>query len=226
RQARSSRRPIRRRLELRDDKWCEVAETSVLDWLSKQRSRSVVFVALGSELALSSEMLHQLALGLEMSKVPFVWALRKPASSLNDEDLLPKGFEERCKSCGIVVKGWVPQVKILGHESVGGFLMHSGWGSVIESLHFGLPLVMLPIAVDNGINTRTITEKGISVEIERNEEDGSFTKEAVAKALTGVMVEEEGGKYRRRAEELKDVFTDKDRQEKYVNEFIQYLNES
>ncbi|ONK66620.1 uncharacterized protein A4U43_C06F10250 [Asparagus officinalis] len=195
----------------------------ILDWLSEQRSRSVVFVALGTEVALSSEMLHQLALGLEISKVPFVWAFRKPAGSLNHEGLLPEGFEERCKRYGIVARGWVPQLKILAHESVGGFLTHCGWGSVVESLHFGLPLVMLPISVDQGINARMIIEKGISVEIERNEEDGSFTKEAVAKALRGVVVE--GEKYRKRAGGLKDVFTDKDRQEKYVNAFVRYLHE-
>jgi len=80
-----------------------------------------------------------------------------------------------------------------------------------------------PIFGDQGLNTRVMEDKGIGIEVERNEENGSFTKEAVAKVVRLVMVEEEGEPYRKKAKELKDIFADKYHQEKYVVELIQYL---
>ncbi|XP_020270766.1 UDP-glycosyltransferase 91A1-like [Asparagus officinalis] len=186
----------------------------ILGWLDKQKPRSAVYIAFGSEATLSPDMLHQLALGLEMSKLPFVWALKELANASADEPkFCRRAFEER-------------GLRILAHESIGGFLTHSGWSSVIMSLQFGHPLVLLPIFSDQGINARVIMEKGVAVEIERDEEDGSFTKEAVARALRLVVTEEEGGSIRRRAEELREVFIDKDRQEKYVDDFVKYLQEN
>ncbi|ONK66619.1 uncharacterized protein A4U43_C06F10240 [Asparagus officinalis] len=196
----------------------------ILHWLSKQSSRSVVYIAFGSEATLRTEFTHELARGLELAKLPFIWALRKPSDIAADfEELLPEGFEERTKGYGIIAKGWVPQLKILDHESVGGFLTHCGWSSVIENFHYGHPLVLLPIFIDHGIIARILVEKGIAVEIERDEEDGSFTKEAVAAAVRLAVVEEEGEWMRRRAKELREVLVNKDRQGKYIDEFINYL---
>ena len=90
-------------------------------WTNKKGS--VVYVALGSEVRPSQEDLNELALGLELSGLPFFWALRK-RSILGDSDSteLPDGFEDRIKGRGVVYTSWVPQLKILAHDSVGGFL--------------------------------------------------------------------------------------------------------
>lgn len=88
----------------------------MMQWLDEQRVASVIYVAFGSETMLSNKLIQELAFGLEHSNVPFLWALRRP------ESMLPPGFEERIKAYGVVAKGWVPQLKILAHNSVGGFL--------------------------------------------------------------------------------------------------------
>uniref|UniRef100_J3LDM8 Uncharacterized protein n=1 Tax=Oryza brachyantha TaxID=4533 RepID=J3LDM8_ORYBR len=87
--------------------------------------RSVVYVALGSEAPVSVELLRELALGLDLSGAPFLWALRKPRGDGGD-DVLPPGFEERTRGRGLVETGWVPQIKILAHAAVGAFLTHCG----------------------------------------------------------------------------------------------------
>lgn len=50
----------------------DVGELDVMDWLDLQCIESVLHIALGSEATLSIELLHELALGIEMSKVHFL----------------------------------------------------------------------------------------------------------------------------------------------------------
>ncbi|XP_008788932.2 putative UDP-rhamnose:rhamnosyltransferase 1 [Phoenix dactylifera] len=197
----------------------------VFGWLNGQTLGSVVYVALGSEATLSVELVHELALGLELSKVPFVWALRKPAGMASDVEILPKGFEVRTRGLGVVAMGWIPQLSVLAHPSVGGFFTHCGWSSIIEGLQFGHPLILLPIFADHGLNARIMEDKRIGLEVPRDEEDGSFGREGVAKVIRLIMVEEEGKPFRCKAGKLKEVFSDKESQERYVDNLVRCLQD-
>lgn len=185
--------------------------------MDKQTPKSVVYVAFGSEVKLSKERVREIASGLELSKLPFVWVLRA------SEGWLPEGFGRRNEGKGVVVFGWVPQVSVLGHWAVGGFLCHGGWGSIVEGLAFGVAMVMLPWVFDQGLNARNVVEKGIGVEVVRNEMDGSFSGEDVCRSLRLVMVDDEGECFRKRALEMKDVFGDKELHGRYISGFIQFL---
>ncbi|XP_008779257.3 putative UDP-rhamnose:rhamnosyltransferase 1 [Phoenix dactylifera] len=194
---------------------------NALRWLDKQAPGSVVYAAFGSETVLSTEMLHELAFGLELSQVPFLWVIRKPVDIADEgREILPEGFEDRTRDRGVIAMGWIDQLEVLAHASVGGCLTHSGWSSVIESLQLGHPLIMLPFIVDQGIIARVMEERRIGIEVPRNEEDGSFNREELAKAIRLVMVEEEGNQFRSKARDLKEIFADKDYHERYVDEFI------
>ncbi|XXG74262.1 hypothetical protein AAC387_Pa07g3030 [Persea americana] len=147
----------------------------LIKWLDTQKHSSTVFVAFGSELRLTREQVTELAFGLELSQLPFLWAYS------GDPTLLPIGFQERIKYRGTVFMGWAPQPTFLAHPSVGAFLNHAGWGSTVEGLSFGKPLVMLPMIADKGPNARLMQEKKVAVEVCRNERDGTFTRDALAK---------------------------------------------
>ncbi|KAM7516739.1 hypothetical protein LguiA_006322 [Lonicera macranthoides] len=60
------------------------------------------------------------------------------------EDLLGNSFIERTEKMGRVVKGWVKREVILAHPSIGGFMSHSGWNSVMEAASKGVPLLAWP----------------------------------------------------------------------------------
>ncbi|KAF5195264.1 Udp-glycosyltransferase [Thalictrum thalictroides] len=165
-----------------DEMWAPIKE-----WLDKKETKNVIYVALGSEVILSQEETTELALGLESSELPFFWVLRAPVGSTEYE--LPTGFEDRVKGRGFICKSWAPQLKILSHPSVGAFLTHCGWSSVIESLGIGCPIVLLPFINDQGIMARMLQLKNIAFEIPRNNMDGSFTRESVAKSLRKLVIE-------------------------------------
>ncbi|GMH15262.1 hypothetical protein Nepgr_017103 [Nepenthes gracilis] len=136
---------------------------------------------------------------------------------------LPEGFEDRTNGRGLVWRNWAPQLRILSHESVGGFLTHSGWSSVIEALQFGLPLIILPFFVDQGLIARDLADRRVGIEVPRDEEDGSFTRDSVAESLRLVVVEEGGRAYREKAKEMSTLFGDRSLHEQYVDKFAEHL---
>ncbi|KAJ4728233.1 UDP-glycosyltransferase [Melia azedarach] len=196
--------------------------SKIFQWLDEQKDRSVVFVGFGSECKLTKDQVYEIAYGLELSELPFLWALRKPEWAVNDADTLPLGFEDRSRGKGVVCMGWVPQLEILSHSSIGGSIFHAGWGSVIETLQFGHCLIVLPFIIDQPLNARVLVEKGLAVEVERKE-DGCFTKEAIAKALRLAMVSEKGEHLRIRAREASIIFGDMKLHEEYLAKFVGYL---
>ncbi|KAM0877067.1 hypothetical protein ACQ4PT_035721 [Festuca glaucescens] len=192
----------------------------VLRWLDEHPPNSVIYVVLGSEAPLTGQNLHELAHGLELTGVRFLWVLHKPArlfdsgASADKRGVLPDGFEERMRARGLLCTGWVPQVAMLAHGATGAFLTQCGWGSTVESFAFGLPLVMLLFIVDQPLIVRAMEEKGIGVEVARDNTDGSFDRDAVGVAVWRVMVDDEGKVLASNARKLQEVLVDQEAQER------------
>ncbi|KAJ6758927.1 UDP-GLYCOSYLTRANSFERASE 91A1-LIKE [Salix koriyanagi] len=197
---------------------------SMKDWLDKKKKGSVVYIAFGSEAKPSQVELTEIALGLELSGLPFIWVLRKHRGSVDTESIeLPEGFEKRTRAQDLVCTCWAPQLKILAHDSVGGFLTHSGWSSVVGALQHARALILLTFLADQGINARVLEEKKMGYSIPRNEKSGYFTRDSVAESLRLVMEMEEGKVYRDKAKEMRPLFADKDQQDKYVEKLLDHL---
>ncbi|VAI01455.1 unnamed protein product [Triticum turgidum subsp. durum] len=198
-------------------------QDTAMRWLDAQPDKSVVYVALGSEVPLSVEQVHELALGLELSGARFLWALRKPPG-VSDAGVLPPGFEERTRGHGLVVTGWVPQISVLAHDAVAAFLTHCGWNSTIEGLLFGHPLIMLPISSDQGPNARIMEGRKVGMQVPRNESDGSFSREDVAVTVRAVTVEEDGRRvFTASAKKMQEIVADGACHERCIDGFIQGL---
>ncbi|GAB2222844.1 hypothetical protein Droror1_Dr00016972 [Drosera rotundifolia] len=199
----------------------------IRDWLDGKEDRSVIYVAFGSETMPTQEELVALAGGLEISGLPFMWVLKKEVKTGNGNKaplVLPDGFEERTKGRGLVWTSWAPQLRILSHRSIGGFLSHSGWSSVVEALHVGLPLILLPMFIDQGLVARNVSEVQAGYEVPRNEDNGAFTENAVAESLRLVVVDEGGAIYRQKAKEASTtLFGDEDLQRQYMDKVVEFF---
>ncbi|KAI3824340.1 hypothetical protein L1987_05798 [Smallanthus sonchifolius] len=194
------------------------------NWLDMHEKGSVVYIAFGTETKPSQYELTQLALGLELSGLPFFWVLLDQRGLSDDEVVeLPRGFEERTRGRGVVCRGWAPQFKIVSHDSVGGLLIHSGMSSVVEGLQLGKPLVLLPFTMDQGLIASYLVEKKMACLVHRADADGSFTPESVADSLSLVMVKEDGKVYREKAKEMMPLFGDRDVQDKCLDELMHFL---
>ncbi|EEC69502.1 hypothetical protein OsI_38729 [Oryza sativa Indica Group] len=190
-------------------------------------SISVLYVALVSEVPLRVDQVHELALGLELAGARFLWALRKPRSSSAASAaaaILPPGFQERTASRGVVTMGWAPQIAILEHAAVGAFLTHCGQNSLVEGISAGNPLVMLPIAGDQGPNARLMEARKVGLQVARDGVDGSFDRHGVAAAVRAAIVDEETRKvFVANALKLREVVADEELHERYIDEFIHQL---
>lgn len=94
---------------------------NIIRWLEKSDKSSVVFVSFGSEYFLCRTEREEIAHGLELSKVYFIWVVRFPLREkvIQIEKELPEGFLDMVGKRGLIVEGWTPQARILGHTSTG-----------------------------------------------------------------------------------------------------------
>ncbi|KAH9316396.1 hypothetical protein KI387_025023, partial [Taxus chinensis] len=86
----------------KEDKTC-------LQWLDSQEKGSVLYVSFGSIAVKSEKQLHELALGLEATGYPFLWALRSDTVEGKSVEL-PEGFKERTRDRALLVS-WTHQLQ-------------------------------------------------------------------------------------------------------------------
>lgn len=158
-------------------------EDGCLEWLDKQKKASVVYIGFGSVITPLPHELAALAEALEEGKFPFIWSFRG-----NPEGQLPKGFLERTKTQGKVVQ-WAPQVRILKHSSIGVFVTHGGWNSVMEGILGGVPMICRPYFAEQKLNIRILEEEwGIGVALQNE----CFTKDEAVRVLESILSSEKG----------------------------------
>ncbi|VAH99060.1 unnamed protein product [Triticum turgidum subsp. durum] len=137
-------------------------------WLDAKPAGSVVYVSFGTLASFSPAELRQLARGLDLSGTNFLWAMGAAADS-SPEKWMPEGFAELVAprgGRGFIVRGWAPQLLILNHPALGGFVTHCGWNSVLEAVSAGVPMVTWPRHADQFNNEMLIVELlkvGVSV---------------------------------------------------------------
>lgn len=137
-------------------------DDSCLAWLDQHPPKSVLFLAFGSSTRFDMAQFQELALGLDLTGRPFLWAVRPGA-----EYELPEGFEGKK---GKII-GWAPQQQVLSHPALACFVSHCGWSSTLEGLSSGVPFLCRPYIGDQFTNRNYLCDVwkvGIGLEKDEN----------------------------------------------------------
>ncbi|OVA18655.1 UDP-glucuronosyl/UDP-glucosyltransferase [Macleaya cordata] len=183
----------------------EEVKSEYLTWMNEQPNDSVLFISFGSGGTLSAEQMTELAWGLELSQQRFIWVVRKPVEAdasgtffsvgneqNNPDEYLPDGFLSRTQGRGLVIPTWAPQVEILSHSSIGGFLTHCGWNSTLESIRHGVPMIAWPLYAEQRGNAALLEEEiGVAVRVRFKRENGVVGREKIER-LVRLVMEDEG----------------------------------
>uniref|UniRef100_A0A0D6QYT6 Glycosyltransferase N-terminal domain-containing protein n=1 Tax=Araucaria cunninghamii TaxID=56994 RepID=A0A0D6QYT6_ARACU len=189
---------------IRTSLW-EEEEEACIKWLDGREAASVLYVSFGSLALMSKEHIRELAWGLEASGQAFLWVIR-PDLVQGDSTALPEGYLHRIRDRGVLV-GWAPQLKVLRHPSVGGFLTHNGWNSTIESISMGVPMIGWPYWSEQFLNCRFAKDfwkVGLDLE-SRADENGLKKADEIEKAVRSLMQGVEGKELRKNAAKLKEA---------------------
>lgn len=138
-----------------------IDEKNCLNWLNSKEPNSVLYISFGSLARLPSEQIKEIAYGLEASEQSFIWVVGKIRNGENENgNLFPEGFERRMKELnkGLVFRGWAPQLLILEHVAIKGFMTHCGWNSILEGVSAGVPMITWPLSAEQFSNEKLITE--------------------------------------------------------------------
>ncbi|KAK2638415.1 hypothetical protein Ddye_026210 [Dipteronia dyeriana] len=175
-------------------------EPHYIKWLNSKPISSVLYVSMGSLFKLSRAQLDELVAGVKMSGVRCLRVGR-------DETCRPQdGFND----LGLVVP-WCEQLRVLSHSSVGGFLTHCGWGSVLEAAFVGVPMLALPIMVDHFTISKQIVEDwkiGWRLNKDIRGEHSVITRQEIAKTIHAFMDinSSERKELIKRAKQVEDIF--------------------
>ncbi|KAK3411180.1 hypothetical protein EUGRSUZ_J03157 [Eucalyptus grandis] len=172
---------------------------SYIKWLDEHfGSGGVIYVSFGTQAHLSDVQMDNIAYGLEMARHPFIWAV-KPATWV----LPNNGWEDRLKGWGLAVHDWVDQRRILSHPTIGGFLSHCGWNSVLESLSEEVPMLAWPMGAEQPLNAKLVVMGlGAGVMVREGRVGETIASEVIRDGVKELMGGEKGRQARERAREI------------------------
>ncbi|XP_059306555.1 UDP-glycosyltransferase 86A1-like, partial [Lycium ferocissimum] len=179
------------------------SEFNCTQWLDTKPRGSVLYVSFGSVARVNKEDILELAHGLMLSEVSFIWVLRLNYLGQNEKSILPLGYEEKVNGRGLIVP-WCNQTRVISHSAIGGFLSHCGWNSVVESIWCGVPLICFPLVTDHLANRKlVVSDWKVGSDLRDGE---SITREKVCDKIKYLMSKETSSNLRKTVVHVKETF--------------------
>ncbi|KAK9938150.1 hypothetical protein M0R45_014905 [Rubus argutus] len=133
-----------------------MSEFDCTQWLKTKPQGSVLYVSFGSYCQVTKNEYEEIAQGLLLSKVSFIWVLR-PDTISYEEDGYIAPLEGQISDRGFIVP-WCSQIEVLSNPAIGGFLTHCGWNSILESMWFGVPMLCFAISTDQITSRKLVVD--------------------------------------------------------------------
>ncbi|KAE8722789.1 UDP-glycosyltransferase 86A1 [Hibiscus syriacus] len=171
-------------------------------WLDRRPPGSVLYVSFGSYAHVTKTELIEIAQGIALSNVSFLWVLQPDIVSSDEADLLPVGFKEEVGDRAMIVP-WCSQNAVLAHPATGAFLTHCGWNSILENTWCGVPLLFYPLLTDQSTNRKLVVDDwkmGINLSNKK-----PITKADVSDNINRLMSGKSGDEYRNKVKEMRKI---------------------
>ncbi|KAJ8711848.1 hypothetical protein PYW08_008802 [Mythimna loreyi] len=110
---------------------------------------------------------------------------------------------------------WAPQQAILAHPNLAVFITHGGLLSTIESIHFGVPIIAIPVFGDQFLNVERSVNKGFALKVDLSYTMSDELKKKIVEITTNK-------RYAEKAKELS--FIHHDRPVKPGQELVHWVN--
>ncbi|KAA8518728.1 hypothetical protein F0562_016498 [Nyssa sinensis] len=201
-----------------------LSESNCSQWLNNKPRESVLYVSFGSLANVTKSNIVEIAHGLLLSRVNFVWVLRHNIVSDEESYCLPIGFEDEIKHRGLIVP-WCSQIAVISHSSIGGFLTHCGWNSILESIWCTVPLLCFPVMTDQ-LTIRKLVVDDWRIGINLSEQK-SINRKEVAEKINHLMSAKSGDELREEIKKVKRTLENAMKidgsSQKNVNQFIKAI---
>lgn len=191
-----------------------IKATQLLQWLNEKEPNSVLYISFGSLVQMKPDQILEIAHAIKESGRDFIWVMKNNDNDNNKDAVegFPKGFEENMMKTkkGLIIRGWAPQLMILEHAAVGGFVTHCGWNSILEGVSSGLPMITWPVFAEQFYNEKLLIDVlkiGVGVgskkwwDVGKETEEIVIKREEIGKAVAFLMGEK-GMEMRKRAREM------------------------
>ncbi|XP_076393332.1 UDP-glucosyltransferase 2 isoform X3 [Megachile rotundata] len=166
---------------------------SLEKWMNESKDGFIYF-SFGSMVKIESFPAKYLKIFYSsLGKIAPVRVLMKIAKS----EELPPGLPKNVHTLS-----WIPQVKVLKHPNIKAFITHGGLMGTQEAIHYGVPMIGIPLFADQFINIDVGTVKNITIGLNLD----TLTEERMDEALNAVLNDP---KYRNAAKKLSERFLDR-----------------
>nr|CAD7577320.1 unnamed protein product [Timema californicum] len=94
-----------------------------------------------------------------------------------------EGGELPDQPSNVLTQKWMPQFDILCHPNVRVFISHGGQLSTIESVHCGVPMIVIPVYGDQPVNAGAVAAAGMALRLDYH----TLTKKRLLERLHAVL---------------------------------------
>lgn len=166
---------------------------SLEKWMNESKDGFIYF-SFGSMVKIESFPLKYLEIFYKsLGKIAPVRVLMK----IPNPSELPPGLPKN-----IHTSPWIPQVKVLKHPNIKAFITHGGLMGTQESIHYGVPLIGIPLFADQFININNYVRLNIAIGLDLD----TLTVEKMDDALNAVLHDP---KYRDTTKKMSARFLDR-----------------